>query len=83
LKETIKELSKLDGAFVIRGNGVIVSAGTYLRTRVPPAELPSGLGARHTAAAAITVVSRAVAVVLSESTRRVSIFKSGERIMVL
>ncbi|MCX7788462.1 MAG: PTS sugar transporter subunit IIA [Spirochaetes bacterium] len=83
LKETIKELSKLDGAFVIRGNGVIVSAGTYLRSRVPPAELPSGLGARHTAAAAITVVSRAVAVVLSESTRRVSIFKSGERIMVL
>ncbi|MFQ3619817.1 MAG: PTS sugar transporter subunit IIA [Spirochaetales bacterium] len=83
LKETIKELSKIDGAFVLKGNGVICSAGTYLRTRVPPAELPSGLGARHTAAAAITVVSKAVAVVLSESTRRVTIFKRGEQIMVL
>jgi DNA integrity scanning protein DisA with diadenylate cyclase activity len=83
LKETLKELSKIDGAFIIRGDGVIVSAGTYLRTRVPPAELPSGLGARHTAAAAITVVSKAVAVVLSESTRKISIFKSGDRIMVL
>ncbi|HOV38694.1 MAG TPA: diadenylate cyclase [Spirochaetales bacterium] len=83
LKETLKELSKIDGAFIIRGDGVIVSAGTYLRTRVPPAELPSGLGARHTAAAAITVVSKAVAVVLSESTRKISIFKSGDRIMLL
>ncbi|GAB4221552.1 MAG: hypothetical protein Kow009_11220 [Spirochaetales bacterium] len=83
LKETIKELAKLDGAFLIRSDGVIVSAGTYLRSRVPSMELPSGLGARHTAAAAITVVSQAVAVVLSESTRRLSIFKRGERIMVL
>ena len=83
LKETIKELSKIDGAFIIRGDGVLVSAGTYIRTRIPLADLPSGLGSRHAAAAAITMVSRAISVALSESTRKISLFKSGERIMKL
>ncbi len=83
LKETIKELSKIDGAFIIRGDGVLVSAGTYIRTRIPLADLPSGLGSRHAAAAAITMVSRAISVALSESTRKISLFKSGERIMEL
>jgi DNA integrity scanning protein DisA with diadenylate cyclase activity len=83
LKETVKELSKIDGAFIIGGDGAILSAGTYLRTRTPLAELPSGLGARHAAAAAITMVSRAVALALSESTRKLSVFKNGEKIMEL
>jgi DNA integrity scanning protein DisA with diadenylate cyclase activity/mannitol/fructose-specific phosphotransferase system IIA component (Ntr-type) len=83
LEETVKELSKIDGAFIIRGDGVLVSAGTYIRARVPPTELPSGLGSRHAAAAAITMVSRAISVALSESTRKISLFKNGERIMEL
>ncbi|MDR3200465.1 MAG: PTS sugar transporter subunit IIA [Spirochaetales bacterium] len=83
LKETVKELSKIDGAFIVRGDGVMISAGTYLRTRIPLAELPSGLGARHAAAAAITMASRAVALALSESTRKLSLFKNGEKIMEL
>ncbi len=83
LKETIKELSKIDGAFIIRGDGVLVSAGTYIRTRIPPGDLPQGLGSRHAAAAAITAVSHAVSIALSESTRKISLFKNGERIMEL
>jgi DNA integrity scanning protein DisA with diadenylate cyclase activity/mannitol/fructose-specific phosphotransferase system IIA component (Ntr-type) len=83
LKETVKELSKIDGAFIIGGDGAIISAGTYLRTRTPLAELPSGLGARHAAAAAITMVSRAIALALSESTRKLSVFKNGEKVMEL
>jgi DNA integrity scanning protein DisA with diadenylate cyclase activity/mannitol/fructose-specific phosphotransferase system IIA component (Ntr-type) len=83
LKETVKELSKIDGAFIVRGDGILVSAGTYLRTRIPLGELPSGLGARHAAAAAITMLSRAVSIALSESTRKISLFKNGERIMEL
>ncbi|MDR1625111.1 MAG: PTS sugar transporter subunit IIA [Spirochaetia bacterium] len=83
LTETVKEFSKIDGAFIVRGDGVLVSAGTYLRTRVPLAELPPGLGARHAAAAAITMVSRAAALALSESTRKLSLFRGGEKIMEL
>jgi DNA integrity scanning protein DisA with diadenylate cyclase activity len=83
LTETIKELSRIDGAFVITDDGVIESAGTYLRVDVDIPELPSGLGARHTAAASITAVSEAVAVAVSESTRQVSIFRHGRRVVVL
>jgi diadenylate cyclase len=83
LTETVKELSRIDGAFVITDDGVIESAGTYLRVDVDIPALPSGLGARHAAAASITAVSEAVAVAISESTRQVSIFRHGRRVVVL
>ncbi len=82
LEETVKEFSRIDGAFVISGDGVIHSAGTYVRTEVPFSDIPSGLGARHAAAATITAVTSAVAVAVSESTKRISIFSNGERVMV-
>jgi len=82
LAETVKEFAHIDGAFLIRANGVIASAGTYLRAD-QPSSLPSGLGARHTAAAGITAVSKATAIVISESTRAISLFRGGERIMVV
>jgi DNA integrity scanning protein DisA with diadenylate cyclase activity/mannitol/fructose-specific phosphotransferase system IIA component (Ntr-type) len=83
LAETVKELSRIDGAFVIADDGVIESAGTYLRVDVELDQLPAGLGARHAAAASITAVTEAVAVVVSESTRQVSIFRHGRRVVVL
>jgi DNA integrity scanning protein DisA with diadenylate cyclase activity/mannitol/fructose-specific phosphotransferase system IIA component (Ntr-type) len=83
LTETVKELSRIDGAFVITDDGVLQSAGTYLRVDVDLPDLPPGLGARHAAAASITAVSEAVAVAISESTRQVSIFRHGKRVVVL
>lgn len=84
LKETIKELATIDGAFVIRGDGVIESAGTYLKTASQEEfKLPPGLGARHHAAAAITSVSSAVAITVSQSTGTVSIFRNGRMITEL
>ena len=56
LGETLKEFSTIDGAFVVRGDGVILSAGTFLKPERGAGALPSGLGARHAAAAAITAV---------------------------
>jgi diadenylate cyclase len=82
LEETIKEFSKLDGAFIISGEGVIITAGAYLGTHTPEVQFLQGLGARHAAAASITSASLALAMVLSESTRKVSVFKSGKRIIV-
>jgi DNA integrity scanning protein DisA with diadenylate cyclase activity len=78
LEETIKEMSTLDGAFIIRGNGVIESCGTFLKTASQEAfELPRGLGARHHAAAAITAITDSVSVVVSESTGTVTVFQGG------
>ena len=83
LHDTLKEFSAIDGAIVIRGDGVIVSAGTYLNAQGPSIELPSGLGSRHAAAAAITAETDAVAIAVSESTGTVRLFKSGKQILAL
>jgi len=78
LEETIKELATLDGAFIIQSDGVIETCGAYIRTASQEEfELPRGLGARHHAAAAITAVTDAIAVTVSESTGSVTIFKAG------
>ncbi|MFQ5852224.1 MAG: DNA integrity scanning protein DisA nucleotide-binding domain protein [Candidatus Binatia bacterium] len=78
LEETVKELATIDGAFIIRGNGIIESAGAYVKTTGQDQfKLPQGLGVRHHAAAAITTVSEAVAVTVSESTGTVTIFRNG------
>ena len=81
LEETIKEFSTIDGAFIIRGDGVIMSAGTFLRPEKIPVNLPSGLGARHAAAAALTAFTSSVAVVVSQSTGSVTLFKGGGLVM--
>jgi len=41
-------------------------------------DFPSGLGSRHIAAAGITNVTKAVAMVISQSSGNVSIFKNGK-----
>ncbi len=80
MAETIKEYSALDGAFVIKGNGVVVSAGTYLRPGVAGEELPQGLGARHAAAAGITASTKSIAITVSQSTGAVRIWRGGKLI---
>lgn len=83
LKETLKEFSAIDGAFVIREDGVILSAGRHLDASFEGKDLLQGLGSRHLAAAGITAVTQALAVVVSESTGTVRIFKGGEIILEL
>ena len=78
LEETIKELSAIDGAFVIKSDGVIVTAGRHLSAALDSRDFPSGLGSRHIAAAGITSVTRAVAMVISQSSGNVSVFKNGK-----
>ena len=84
MDETIKEFSSIDGAFIIRGDGVVESAGSLLS---PAAEfygdLPSGLGARHSAASAISRASDCIAIVVSASSGQVSIFRKGEMLPLI
>lgn len=80
LEETIKEFAALDGAFVVRGDGVVLTAGSHLIPATPHVRLPGGLGTRHAAAAGITAATAAVSVCVSQSTGAVAVFRCGRLI---
>jgi DNA integrity scanning protein DisA with diadenylate cyclase activity len=83
LEETIKEFFIIDGPFIVRSDGVVLSAVACLRSQKEVDGLPSGLGARHTAAGAVTAETDTLAVALSQSTGRMSMFKGGRMILSL
>ena len=76
MTETVKEYSSLDGAFIIRGNGVIETAGARIKVGLSEG-LPSGLGARHAAAAGITANTKCIALTVSESDGTVRVWRAG------
>ena len=76
MSETIREYAALDGAFVVRGNGVIETAGARLRAGLSPGL--AGLGARHAAAAGITAKTRCIAFTVSESDGTVRVWRAGK-----
>jgi diadenylate cyclase len=78
MRESLKEFSSIDGAFVIREDGVVLAAGRYLNVGYHGEALPQGLGTRHAAAAAITQATNSVALTISESTGKVTLFKGGK-----
>jgi len=87
ISEAVKNFSVLDGAFVIREDGVVLAAGRYLQ---PPASenggsvvLPLGLGARHAASATLSRATNALVVTVSQSTGMVRVFQGGEVVMEL
>lgn len=49
LIETIKEFSAIDGAFIVKENGAIVTAGRHLNAALDSRDFPAGLGSRHIA----------------------------------
>jgi diadenylate cyclase len=67
LRGTIKELAQLDGAFVVSGAGIVLSACRYLDAVAGQVDVPLGLGSRHIAAANMSAVTKAVGIVVSES----------------
>ncbi len=77
MDETVKEFSSIDGAFLIRGDGVVESAGSLIQATDSTHDLPSGLGSRHAAAAAISVAANCISIVVSSSTGQVTLFRRG------
>jgi diadenylate cyclase len=77
MRETIKELAQLDGAFVVSNSGVVLSAARYIDASSEDLDLPLGLGSRHVAGASISRQTSAVSVVVSESSL-VRMFDNGE-----
>lgn len=83
MDETVKELSSIDGAFIIRGDGVLVSAGSLLHAPDYNHDLPGGLGSRHAAAAAITQAVDCLCIVVSGSTGQVTLFRKGRMLPLI
>jgi diadenylate cyclase len=83
MDETVKELSTIDGAFIIRGDGVLISAGSLIHAPDYSHNLPSGLGSRHAAAASITQAVDCLCVVVSGSTGQVTLFRHGEMLPLI
>jgi diadenylate cyclase len=83
IRDAIKNFSVLDGAFVIREDGVVLSAGRYLSPPSDELKIPLGLGARHASAAGITASTKCLALVVSQTSGAVRLFKEGNIVLEL
>jgi DNA integrity scanning protein DisA with diadenylate cyclase activity len=81
IHEALVELSKLDGAFVIRGDGFVQTAAAFLPTSEVPVKLTVGLGARHVAAATTTARTSATAIVVSATDGNIRVFSGGRMVL--
>ena len=81
VREAIKEIAQLDGAIIVSRDGTVEAGCRLIDAPVQGLSLPKGLGTRHWAAAAITAVTKAVAIVVSQSTGTVRLFRDGEVIL--
>lgn len=77
VRESVKELAQIDGAFVIASDGTVEAAGRILDAPADGLTLSKGLGSRHWAAAAISKATNSIAIAVSESTGTVRLFQNG------
>jgi DNA integrity scanning protein DisA with diadenylate cyclase activity len=77
VREQIKDIAQLEGAIIIRRDGVAVAACMFLDVLAEGITLSKGLGTRHWAAAAISRKTDAIAVAVSQSSGTVRIFQDG------
>ena len=77
VRESIKELAQIDGAFIVASDGTVEAAGRILDAPAEGLMLSKGLGSRHWAAAAISKATKAIAIAVSESTGTVRLFQNG------
>jgi DNA integrity scanning protein DisA with diadenylate cyclase activity len=79
VRHALHAFAVLDGAFVVREDGVVVAAGRYLNfDDEEEVDVPLGLGARHMAAAGISRDSEAIAIVVSQTSGSVRVFRHGK-----
>jgi DNA integrity scanning protein DisA with diadenylate cyclase activity len=81
VREQIKDIAQLEGALLIRRDGVAEAACMYLDVLAEGITLSKGLGTRHWAAAAISRKTKAIAVAVSQSSGAVRIFQNGEVVL--
>jgi diadenylate cyclase len=84
VRHALHAFAVLDGAFVVREDGVVVAAGRYLNfDEEKEVDVPLGLGARHMAAAGISRDTEAIAIVVSQTSGSVRVFRHGKAALEL
>jgi DNA integrity scanning protein DisA with diadenylate cyclase activity len=78
IRDNIKEFAQLDGAFVVSEDGTVEASGRYITIDTSKVRLTGGLGTRHSSVAAISSVTNALGVVVSQSGGIIRIFKNGK-----
>lgn len=81
VRESIKEIAQLDGAFIISADGIVQAAGRNVDAPATGITVSKGLGSRHWAAAAISKVTKAIAIAVSQSTGTVRLFQDGRVVL--
>lgn len=81
VREAVKEVAPLDGAFIVSPDGTVEKACQLVDATHASLTLSKGLGSRHWAAAAISNKTKAISVVVSESNGTVRLFQDGEIIL--
>ena len=81
VREGIKEIAQLDGMFVVSADGTVEAAARIIDTAPVELTMTTGLGSRHFAGAAISKNTKAIAVVVSQTSGTVRIFQNGEVVL--
>ena len=76
--DNIKEFAQLDGVFVISGDGLVEAAGRYITMDTGMVKIQRGLGTRHSSVAALTLVTKSIGIVVSQSGGVIRIFRDGK-----
>ncbi len=83
IRDNIKEFAQLDGVFMISAEGAVEAAGRYITVDTGTVTIPRGLGTRHSSVAAITSVTNAFGIVVSQSGGVIRIFKEGKIAVII
>jgi diadenylate cyclase len=77
VREDIKEIAQMDGAFIVSPDGVVERSRQIIEVLHENLQLSKGLGSRHWAAAGISQRTKAIAIVVSQSSGTVRVFQNG------
>ncbi len=81
VREQIKDIAQLEGAIVIRRDGVAVAGCMRIEAPAKGLRVDMGLGTRHAAASAISKNTKAIAVVVSQSSGSVRLYQNGDMVL--
>ncbi len=81
VREDIKEIAQMDGAFIVSSDGIVERSRQIIEVLHDSISLSKGLGSRHWAAAAISQKTKAIAVVISQSSGTVRLFQNGRLVL--